>query len=84
MSGFNVILPTLLVKLDIPQTGAVWPAAAFALVTAAFLLPFGASLTNMAPTQFSSLDWCGSAFGPSLSDFRPTNSCWIFAGHFKA
>lgn len=41
MSGFNVILPTLLVKLDIPQTGAVWPAAAFALVTAAFLLPFG-------------------------------------------
>lgn len=41
MSGFNVILPTLLVKLDIPQTGAVWPAAAFALITAAFLLPFG-------------------------------------------
>jgi len=41
VSGFNVILPTLLGKLDIPQTGAVWPAAAFALVTAAFLLPFG-------------------------------------------
>ncbi len=41
MSGFNVILPTLLVKLDIPQAGAVWPAGAFALVTAAFLLPFG-------------------------------------------
>ena len=41
MSGFNVILPTILVKLDLPQTGAVWPAAAFALVTAAFLLPFG-------------------------------------------
>jgi len=41
VSGFNVILPTLLVKLDLPQTGAVWPAAAFALVTAAFLLPFG-------------------------------------------
>jgi MFS family permease len=41
VSGFNVILPTLLVKLDIPQAGAVWPAGAFALVTAAFLLPFG-------------------------------------------
>lgn len=41
MSGFNVILPTLLVKLDIPQAGVVWPAGAFALVTAAFLLPFG-------------------------------------------
>lgn len=41
VSGFNVILPTLLIKLGIPQSGAVWPAAAFALVTAAFLLPFG-------------------------------------------
>lgn len=41
VSGFNVILPTLLVDLDIPRTGAVWPAGAFALVTAAFLLPFG-------------------------------------------
>ena len=41
VSGFNVLLPTLLVKLDIPQSGAVWPAGAFALVTAAFLLPFG-------------------------------------------
>lgn len=41
MSGFNVILPTLLVKLDIPQAEAVWPAGAFALVTATFLLPFG-------------------------------------------
>ena len=41
MSGFNVILPTISVKLDIPRTGAVWPSAAFALVTAAFLLPFG-------------------------------------------
>ena len=41
MSGFNVILPTLLVKLDVPPSGAVWPSAAFALVTATFLLPFG-------------------------------------------
>ncbi|KAI4192317.1 MAG: hypothetical protein LQ346_004362 [Caloplaca aetnensis] len=41
VSGFNVILPTLLADLDIPRSGAVWPAGAFALVTAAFLLPFG-------------------------------------------
>ncbi|KAI4172119.1 MAG: hypothetical protein LQ343_003767 [Gyalolechia ehrenbergii] len=41
VSGFNVILPNLLVDLDIPHAGAVWPAGAFALVTAAFLLPFG-------------------------------------------
>lgn len=43
-----------------------------------------ASLTNMAPIRSSSLDWCGSAFGPSLSDLRSTNLCWIFAGHFRA
>lgn len=41
VSGFNVILPTLIDKLDIPQASAVWPASAFSLVTAAFLLPFG-------------------------------------------
>lgn len=41
VSGFNVILPTLITKLDIPQASAVWPASAFSLVTAAFLLPFG-------------------------------------------
>ncbi|KAL8903784.1 MAG: hypothetical protein Q9207_003708 [Kuettlingeria erythrocarpa] len=41
VSGFSVILPTLLTDLDIPRSGAVWPAGAFALVTAAFLLPFG-------------------------------------------
>ena len=41
MSGFNVILPTLIKELDIPQTSAVWPASAFALVSAAFFLPFG-------------------------------------------
>ncbi|KAG7001396.1 MFS domain-containing protein [Physcia stellaris] len=41
VSGFNVILPILIVKLDIPQASQVWPASAFSLVTAAFLLPFG-------------------------------------------
>ncbi len=41
MSGFNVILPTLIKELDIPQASAVWPASAFALVSAAFFLPFG-------------------------------------------
>ena len=41
MSGFNVIIPTLIKDLDIPQASAVWPASAFALVSAAFFLPFG-------------------------------------------
>jgi len=41
VSGFNVILPTLIDDLSIPQASAVWPSSAFALVSAAFFLPFG-------------------------------------------
>lgn len=41
VSGFNVLIPTLMNRLDIAPSAAVWPAAAFALVTSAFLLPFG-------------------------------------------
>ena len=41
VSGFNVLLPTLLSTLSIPPASAVWPASAFALVTASFLLPLG-------------------------------------------
>lgn len=46
VSGFNVVLPTILVKLDVPQSEAVRSSAAFALVTAAFLLPFGGLLSK--------------------------------------
>ncbi len=84
MSGFNVILPTLLVKLDIPQTGAVWPAAAFALVTAAFLLPFGrlSDKYRAYPIFIFGLVWF--CVWSVVVGFSTTNSCWIFAGHFKA
>lgn len=41
VSGFNVILPSLITTLHIPPASSVWPASAFSLVTAAFLLPFG-------------------------------------------
>lgn len=41
VSGFNVLLPTLQEDLSIPSESIVWPSAAFALVTSAFLLPFG-------------------------------------------
>ena len=41
VSGFNVILPSLITTLAIPSASSVWPASAFSLVTAAFLLPFG-------------------------------------------
>ncbi|KAJ9609883.1 hypothetical protein H2200_006212 [Cladophialophora chaetospira] len=41
VSGFNVILPTLIKELDIPQSSSVWPATVFSLVIASTLLVFG-------------------------------------------
>ena len=41
VSGFTVIVPTLVEKLNIPQESVVWPAAAFSLVVASSLLVFG-------------------------------------------
>lgn len=41
VSGFNVIIPTLIVELDIPESSSVWPASAFSLVIASTLLVFG-------------------------------------------
>lgn len=41
ISGFNIILPSVAVALDIPKASQVWPASVFSLVTGAFLLPFG-------------------------------------------
>ena len=40
-SGINVILPTLIRELNIPQSVSVWPATAFSLVVASTLLVFG-------------------------------------------
>ena len=41
VSGFNVIIPTLIKALNIPQASSVWPASAFSLVIASTLLVFG-------------------------------------------
>ena len=41
VSGFVVILPTLIKELDIPQALSVWPATAFSFVIASTLLVFG-------------------------------------------
>jgi len=41
VSGFNVILPTLVSELHIPQASQTWPANAFSLVVSCFLLVFG-------------------------------------------
>lgn len=59
MSGFNVLIPTLVKDLDIPQASAVWPASAFALVSAAFFLPMGrlADMYGGYPVYLSGLVW---------------------------
>lgn len=41
VSGFTVILPTLATALDIPPALSTWPASAFSLAIASFLLIFG-------------------------------------------
>ena len=59
MSGFNVILPVLIKELHLPMSSAVWPAGAFALVTASFLLPFGrlADMYGGYPVYLGGLLW---------------------------
>ncbi|ROV98012.1 hypothetical protein VMCG_07007 [Cytospora schulzeri] len=41
VSGFNIVLPTVAVELDIPTASQVWPSSVFSLVAGAFLLPLG-------------------------------------------
>lgn len=41
VSGFNIILPTLINDFDIPSSSSVWPATAFSLVVASTLMFFG-------------------------------------------
>ena len=59
ISGFNVIIPTLVHELDIPPAATVWPASAFSLVSAAFLLPFGrlADMFGGYPVYLAGLAW---------------------------
>lgn len=59
VSGFNVILPILVKKLNIPIASQVWPASAFSLVTASFLLPFGrlADMYGGYPVYIGGLAW---------------------------
>ena len=59
VSGFNLLLPTLIKDLDIPQASAIWPASAFALVSAAFFLPCGrlADMYGGYPVYLFGLVW---------------------------
>ena len=59
ISGFNVIMPTLVSDLNIPPAATVWPASAFSLASAAFLLPFGrlADMYGGYPVYLAGLAW---------------------------
>ena len=59
VSGFNLLLPTLIKDLSIPQASAIWPASAFALVSAAFFLPCGrlADMYGGYPVYLFGLVW---------------------------
>ncbi|KAI9820011.1 MAG: hypothetical protein M1827_006582 [Pycnora praestabilis] len=59
VSGFNVILPTLAVALDIPAAASTWPASAFSLVVSSFLLCFGrfADMYGGYPVYVIGLAW---------------------------
>ncbi|KAK6395371.1 hypothetical protein LTR65_000841 [Meristemomyces frigidus] len=41
VSGFTVLIPTVVRELDIPPAATTWPTSAFSLVVSSFLLPFG-------------------------------------------
>ncbi|KAK5087740.1 hypothetical protein LTR70_006841 [Exophiala xenobiotica] len=41
VSGFNILLPTLITELNIPGASSVWPATSFSLAIASTLLFFG-------------------------------------------
>jgi MFS family permease len=78
VSGFNVIIPTLIKVLNIPQAESVWPASAFSLVIASTLLVFGrfADMYGGFVVFISGLAWlavwsliAGFSINPLMLDF---------------
>ncbi|KAL3425694.1 MFS multidrug transporter [Phlyctema vagabunda] len=59
VSGFTVILPTLAENLHIGAASATWPASAFSLTVASFLLAFGrmADMYGGYPVYVAGLMW---------------------------
>jgi MFS family permease len=59
ISGFNVIVPTLVEEFDIPDASAVWPASALSLVVASTLLFFGrlADMVGGYPVYTGGMAW---------------------------
>ncbi len=78
VSGFTVILPTLIQDLNIPQSSSVWPATAFSLAIASTLLLFGrlGDMYGAFPIYVLGMAWlsmwsiiAGFAIGPLMLDF---------------
>ncbi|PMD28151.1 MFS general substrate transporter, partial [Hyaloscypha hepaticicola] len=59
VSGFTVILPTLVRDLQIPAASLTWPASAFSLTVASFLLIFGraADIFGGYPVYVAGMIW---------------------------
>jgi MFS family permease len=78
VSGFTVILPTLIKDLDIPTASSVWPATAFSLAIASTLLFFGrlGDMYGGYPVFLFGLAWlflwsiiAGFSINPLMLDF---------------
>lgn len=78
VSGFGVILPTLIIELNIPASAIVWPATAFSLVIASTLLVFGrlGDMWGGYPVYIWGLCWltvwsiiCGFSINPMMLNF---------------
>ncbi|KAK5132938.1 hypothetical protein LTR08_008386 [Meristemomyces frigidus] len=59
VSGFTVLIPTVVQELSIPPASTTWPASAFSLVVSAFLLPFGrlADIYGGFPVYIAGFAW---------------------------
>ncbi|KAJ8064865.1 hypothetical protein OCU04_007174 [Sclerotinia nivalis] len=84
VSGFTVILPTLVKNLEIPSASATWPASAFSLTLACFLLVFG-RLSDMYggyPAYVAGFVWLAlwSLVGGFSTDLIMLNFCRALQG----
>lgn len=60
VSGFTVLVPTVVFALDIPADATTWPVNAFSLVVSSFLLPFGrlADIYGGFAVYLAGCAWC--------------------------
>jgi MFS family permease len=84
VSGFTLLIPTLITDLNIPQSASVWPATAFSIVIASTLLVWGriGDMVGGYPVYLFGLAWllvwsiiAGFSVNPLMLDF-----CRAFQG----